>query len=257
MTEKSNENLIKDTTKKPEKESGAELEISPSPELKKLAESISTVQNVIDHNQPIELKQLQQIEEAMKKITVNIGGEEMTVEELEKIPDLKRNAKIWEKIKAGNFNIHSWLTYITPEVAEYLFRHKGNLELSGLTSLSDQAAKFFSGHEGNITLNGLSTISDKVAEYLSNNKGSLGLRGLTHLSDQAAEHLARLNGTLVTLNLTSLSDKAAEHFSRHQGNIFLSGLLTLSDIAAEHLARHKGRIFASQKILDQIAKFKK
>ena len=123
MPEKPNENIqeaISDTTKKTEKKSDADLEISPSPELEKISKSINAVQNAVSHDQSVKLSQLQQIQEAIKKTTVKIGGEEIPVEEMEKIPDLEKNVKIWEEIRQGNFINLDKLTYATSEIIELL-----------------------------------------------------------------------------------------------------------------------------------------
>ena len=255
MSEKPNENIqeaIGDTTKKSEKKSGAGLEISPSPELKKLSESIGTVKDLVDHNKPVELSQLQQIEEAVKKLTVDIGGEEMTLEELEKIPDLEKNMKIWEEIKQGNFLNQTKLTYITPEIAEILSHLQDRLVLVKLTSLSEKTAEHLSRHQGALILMGLTSLPDKVAEHLSHHKGDLDLRGLKFLSNQLAEYLSHHQGKLGLQGLTSLSDKAAEYLSRHQGVLYFKDLANISDNAAKHLARHRGKSFFPQAIKDQI-----
>jgi len=275
ISEQMNENLIKDTTKKPEAESGAGLEISPSPELNNAAKSLGAVQKAIDNDQPISLSQIQQIQEAMKKLTVNIGGEEMTLEDTR----FKKNAKIWEEIRQGKYNNIKKLTCITPAISKVLSRHQGNLNLSGLTSLSDQAAEHLSHHQKTLWLRGLTSLSDQAAEHLSHHQGYLGLDrvtslsdktaeylshhqgglfiSLTSFSDQVAEQLAHYRGNLWLNSLVYLSDQAAEYLSHQQGTLMLLGLTSLSDQAAEYLAKHKEKVSVPEAIQEQIAKFKK
>jgi len=276
MPEKPNANLIKDTTKKPETESGTGLEISNSSELEKLSGAIGVVQDAVNHDQTVKVGQLEQIQEAIKKLRVNFYGEEMTIEEINKIPKLEESIKIWEEIRQGNLENKEKLTLLNPEIAEklshwdgelYLYNlyflsaqaaeaiahNKGDLQLGGFASISDETAEKLSHFQGvMLWLPSLTSLSDKAAEYLSHLKGTLSLGGLTSLSDKAAEHLSchgggfhhRSSGTylynqLRLRGLTSLSDKAAKYLSRHQGDLDLGGLTSLSDKAAEHLSCHQ------------------
>jgi len=247
MTERPNENLIKDATKKPETGSGMGFKMVSSPELKKLAESIGVVRNVIDHNQPVELDHLQQIREIVKKLTVDFYGEKLTMKELERMPNLKedeirKNKKIWEEIKRGNLDNTKEVSLITSEIAEILSRYHGSLNLNSLKFLSNQTAEHLSSHQNDLNFRDLAFLSDQAAEHLSRHEGSLNLLGLKFISDQAAEYLSRHQGDLILSGLTSLSDKAAEYLSHHQGKLFLSGLTSLSDKIAEQLSRHQGAL---------------
>jgi hypothetical protein len=78
---------------------------------------------------------------------------------------------------------------LTPEAAETLAEHEGNLLLNGLTTISAEAAEALAKHWGYLSLDGLTTLSDKAAEALAKHKGDLYLDGLTTLSDKAAATL--------------------------------------------------------------------
>jgi len=251
MSEKPNENIqdvVGDTTKKPETKAGYGLEISPSPELKSFAESIGDVQNAIDHNNPVKFSRMQQMQKAIEALTINIGGKEVPIGKLEASDAFKKNTEIWEKIRQKGINnlrtdeLKS-LTAITSEIAEILSHYKGSLMFSNLAFLSNKAAEHFSRHQGDLWLNGLASLSDKAAEHLSHQQGSLYLRGLASLSDQAIESLSHHNGGLDLGGLASLSDQAAESLSRHKKDFLdLSGLSFISDQAAEHLSLHQGSL---------------
>ena len=193
MPEKPNKNVIEDTTKTQEKKSGVDLEIVSTPELEKLSRFIGAVQDDLDHNRSVELSRLLKIEEAVGKLVVIVEGKIVTVEELERDPELRENAKIWEEIRQGKFifeNIMK-LTQITSEIAELLSHYGGAmLNLNGLTFLSDQAAEHLSHYRGILCLDGLSSLSDKAAKHLSQHQGELELEGITSLSDKAAEFFA-------------------------------------------------------------------
>jgi hypothetical protein len=218
------------------------FEITKTLELTKFADDISKINEAINHDRKINLSDVENIEKTIGQIKVNIGGEEMTIEEAKKIPKLKENIKIWKEIREGSFDNIRNLTFLIPEIAEYLSKYKGILWLNGLSSISDTATEHLSKHEGPIQLNGLIVISDTVAKYLSKNNGKIWLNGLTSISDTAAEHLSEHEGDLFLDSLTSISDTVAEHLSKHNGEISLGGLASISDTAAEHLS-HKKNIY--------------
>ncbi len=122
------------------KESTKSLENSrPSFEIDKveavqIAEELSIISNAIDHNSPIRVEDLDSFNGLAKNTKINVGGEMMTVEEAEKIPDLKMNTKIWKEMSEGNFDNTSKLTRITPRVSKYL-KASYVINLSGLTSV--------------------------------------------------------------------------------------------------------------------------
>jgi len=289
MSEKPKENIqdvIGDITKKPETEAGINFEVSSSPELARLAKYSSAIKNAIDHDQPVVSGQLQEMQEAIGKVTINLGGEEISIEELEKIPDFERDMEIWEEMKRADLSNVGELTHITPEIAERLSHYPGTLPLNKLVSISDRSAEIISHHKGDLYLRSLTSLSDKAAEhlshyegewlvferltsfsdqaaeYLSHYQGNLELSGPSSLSDQVAEYLSHHKGRLFLNSLTSLSDKAVESLSHHQGYLSLNGLISLSDQAAEHLSHFEywltinGLKFLSDKAAENLAKYK-
>jgi hypothetical protein len=181
--EKRIENLIEETKDSPEQERRGGFEMSGD-EAHNVAAELSLLHNLIDHDKSVTGADLKKVEENLKNMKMDVGGDMMTVEEAERIPDFKMNVEIWKEIEEGNFNNSGKLTYITPRVAESLSKHKGDLYLHRLTSLSDTAA-----------------------ESLSKHKGVLDLSGLTSLSDMAAESLSKYARVSVTSNLREKIDK--------------------------------------------------
>jgi hypothetical protein len=257
MTEKINEIIQKDETESSkERNTGEGFEISKTSELEKFTKDISKINEAISHDQKINLSDVENIEKTIGLIKVNIGGEEMTIAEAKKIPDLKENIKIWNEIRAGNFTNTVKLNFITPEIAKYLSKHKGIIWLDGLTAISDTAAEYLSKHRGMISLDSLTSLSDKAAEHLSKHKDYIALNSLTTISNTVAEHLSKHNENISLGGLTSISDTIAEHLSKHEGILYLQGLTSISDVAAEHLSRHKN-LFVLNKIKQKIDKYKK
>jgi hypothetical protein len=204
---------IKDTNNASKKHG---LEMASGKETTKVAETLDTLHDAISHDRPITESNLSDLTTAIQGLSIYVGGTLMSVGEVEKIPDIKRNLEIFKEIQGGDFGNTKELTFITPLIAEHLSKLKGDLYLRGLTTLSDTAAEHLSKHEGNLWLSGLTTLSDTAAEHLSKHEGNLDLDGLTTLSDTAAEYLSKHKGILDLRGLTTLSDIAAEHLSKHE-----------------------------------------
>ncbi len=249
-------NLYQDSLNPESKKKQVGLELATSSESDSLQEKLSDLDSAINHDKPITDNDMKVIEGALSSVNISVGGDMMSISEIESIPNFKRNMEIFKEILDGNLNHSRELTFITSKIAESLSKHKGYLVLSGLTTLSDNAAESLSKHKGNLYLNGLTSLSDNAAESLSKHKGYLGLSGLTTLSDSVAESLSKHEGYLGLDSLTSLSDNAAESFSKHKGILVLNGLTSLSDNAAESLSRHS-RLYVSKNLRVRIDKFKK
>jgi len=244
---------IKDPKGAPKKHG---FEVASDIETTEVTDTLATLHDAISHDTPITESTLSDLTTAIQGLSIDVGGTPMSIAEAEKIPDLKRNMEIFKEIQDGNFDNHSQLTFITHLIAEYLSKHEGWLDLSGLTTLSDTAAEHLSKHKGTLGLDGLTTLSDIAAEHLSKHKGWLWLEGLTTLTDTAAEHLSKHKGYLYLKGLTTLTDTAAEHLSKHEGWLHLDGLTTLSNIAAEFLSKTKD-LYISEAIHERINAFKK
>ena len=273
MKEKPNqyqETTEEDLNKKP----GFEL---PKAQAENLARELSSVANLVSHDQPVKEKDIENLDSAIQG---------MKVEEIEKIPDLKKNAKIYQEINDGNFENTYKLTYITDEIAEIIGTQK-NINLSHLKQLTDRQAELICKDISSINLAGLTTLTDNVAEYLGKTRSRVELFHLATISDKAAESRSKVGGSLY-LGITTLSDNAAEYLSKHMGGeLILDELESLSDSAAKSfgenhkgelrlrnfriefsdeaasfLAKHDGRIrvhdsLAGQVIENKIKKFKK
>jgi len=235
------ENLMHETKDSPETEArfGFEME---SFQAQQIAKELSTFADCINHDKAIDDEDLLDLDIAVRGVIINIGGENMSIEEAENIPDLKVNAKIWEEIKKGSIKNTKYMRFITEEVAIYLGQYKEYLHLEGLDSLPDTAAKHLSNHEGYLDLSGLTDITDKATKYLSSHRGKLDLSGLTSITDETAKYLGKLEGHLNLSSVNSISDEAAKSLSAHIGHLNLDGLKTISDTATEYLVRHKGNL---------------
>jgi len=155
---------IKDTNSASTKQG---LEMIAGKETTKVTESLDTLHDAISHDTPITESTLSDLTTAIQGLSIDVGGIPMSVAEVEKIPDLKRNLEIFKEIQGGDVSNSNKLTFITPLIAESLSKHKGDLYLNGLTTISDNAAEFLSKHKGYLGLYGLTTLSDTAAEFLS------------------------------------------------------------------------------------------
>lgn len=253
MTEKINE--YKETDKEEEKAKKPGFEL-PQVHAENLAKELSSVANLVSHDQSINEKDLENLDAA-------IHG--MKVEEIEKIPDLEKNMKIWEEMRNGKFDNMYCLTYVSEEMAreftEKMNYHSVNFTrvknlsdeaikylvgdkhlLLGITSISDQAAQYLGEHKSRLELNRLIELSDKAAEQISKIPDSVYMNGLENISDSAAEKLGKHVGELILDGITSLSGKAALYLSQNQGELRFCRLTSLSDEAAEGLSHHQGSL---------------
>jgi len=255
MIEGINQHKDIDSEKVPERKPGFEL---PTFTADNLAKELSSLSNLISHDQPIK-------EGDIKDLTLAVKG--MEVEEIEQIPDLKENTKIYQEIRAGNFEHVKDLSFLTDDIAELLSKRPTNslegaeLDLNGLKTLSDEAARHLGSTDSelySIKLSGLSTLSDEAAKNLGKTKRySIELNSLTHLSDVASSYLCENFKEIKLPRLTSLSPKLAENLSRIEGRIELWGLASLSDEAARYLGTHKNSLYLSRvsAISDTVAQY--
>ncbi len=234
-------NTFRETTEPSETPKRVPLTAVPGPGTDAVAKEVGAIHNAITHDANVSQEGVKQLDSALIKLTIDVGGVAMTVEEAAKNPELKENARIWQEILSGNYKNLWSLTLLPALVAERLITYDGQqLHLGHLTSLSVKTAEHISKYKGYISLSDLPALSDTAAEHLGKHIGQLVLNGLTSLSDIAAEHLSKLQGWLMLGGLTSISDTAAKHLGKHKDLLDLSGLTTLSDTAAEHLGKHKG-----------------
>ncbi len=126
------ENIIHEAINSPEKSQvGFEM---TTEQANQITAELSKLNDAILHDKPISIDDLEDLSKVARGTKIDVGGEIMTVEEAENIPDLKMNAKIWQEMKEGNFERTRELTRITTAVSKYLENIEGYLDLSGLTS---------------------------------------------------------------------------------------------------------------------------
>ncbi len=174
-SEPSDHNSYQDSLSPESKKKRVGLELATSSESDSLQEKLSDLDSAINHDKPITDNDMKVIEGALSSVKISVGGDMMSISEIESIPNFKRNMEIFKEILDGNLNNSQELTFITSKIAESLSKHEGFLDLRGLTSLSDSAAESLSKHEGNLYLSGLTSLSDSAAESFSKHKGDLFL----------------------------------------------------------------------------------
>lgn len=146
------------------------------------------------------------------------------------------------------------LTELSPDVAEVLASHKGDLTLDDVESLSDDAAAQLGSHQGSLSLERVRCISQSAAESLGNHRGSLvmGLDDLA-LSETSAKALSGNDGPLI-LRITRLDVPAAEHLSAIGAPLRLESLDVQSPELARAFSRHKGELgLGNAEISDEVA----
>ena len=126
------ENIIQETKDLPEKPKKEGFEMS-SEQAGEITAELTKLDDAISHDKPISVEDLEDLSKVAKGTKINVGDEVMTVEEAERIPDLKINVEIWLEMREGNFKNTGKLTRITPEVSKYLAKER-YLYLSGLIS---------------------------------------------------------------------------------------------------------------------------
>ncbi len=149
-----------------------------------------------------------------------------------------------EMVAAGYF----WLTLpadrITPEVAEVLAAHNGQLTFTGDAALRPATAAAVAAHRGSIRLPQLRTIPLETARALAPHRGPLIIDGLSRLTPEVARGLAEHAGTLVLAMPGSpgLTPEVAAALAKHAGGLVLPGVSRLSTAAAVELARTPGSL---------------
>ncbi len=131
MESQNNENRINETVDS-KKKGGAGFEMS-SEQNRSIVAELSKFHDAINLDKPIKFEDLESLDQMARNTKIDVGGEIMTVEEAEKIPDLKMNAEIWKEMSEGNFDNTGRLTKITPAVSRYLENVK-DVDLRSLTS---------------------------------------------------------------------------------------------------------------------------
>ena len=168
------ENLIQESTKSAEKSrEGFKMTTEQAGQI---TAELSKLNDAIVHDKAISTDDIEDLSKVARGGKIDVGGEIMTVEEAEKIPDLKMNAEVWKEIKNGNFDGVFFLTFITDEIAKLLVKKFDNyqtLKLWSLRSLSDNAAEVLSKHRGNLHIDNVENLSDNAAMSLARHEGTV------------------------------------------------------------------------------------
>ena len=109
------------------------LEMTQTEETKRITQNLETVLSAVNHDEPITEGNLKDLDDSLKNMKINVGGFEMTIEEVESDPNIQENIKIWTEMKNEDFSNTHKLTRITAEVSKYLKSQK-DINLNSLTS---------------------------------------------------------------------------------------------------------------------------
>ena len=123
MPEKSREHLA-DIVESKNKSDQAGLVMAQTDALEGVIDGLNLIQEAIQGDRDLTEEDLRVLERTLSRMTINVGGEEMTVEQARKIPDLKKNMEIWQEIQDENFGRINELTFVASEIAEHSSRHK-------------------------------------------------------------------------------------------------------------------------------------
>ncbi len=161
----------------------------------------------IERDEPIKVEQVMNLDEALGKIKIDVGGDQMTLAEARRIPDLGSNLEIYKMFERqdrrglGLFKSdYEQMTYLPIKIARILIRRSaGSVEylyLGNIKVISDEVAQEISNFRGTVLLNGLETLTDIQADHLANIYGVLTLYGLKNISDAGLGSLLWSNASL-------------------------------------------------------------
>jgi len=97
--EKINEAHIEEAQSPESKDtSGEGLEIVQTEELEQVAEGIGEIKEAIDHDEPVSAEQVLELKEAIGKLTIDVGGEQIPIGELKDMDDLNYYLRASKKV---------------------------------------------------------------------------------------------------------------------------------------------------------------
>ncbi|MFA6296176.1 MAG: hypothetical protein WC663_02395 [Patescibacteria group bacterium] len=229
--------------KEPQQNNVEGLEVAHGEELENVVDAANALAEKIERDEKVTEGEVYDLREALGQMEFNYGGDSMSITEIQKIKDWKKNLEILKEINAGSFKHIRELTFLTVSAADAI-RKKRDVD-------------FLIG-DSTIPFDSLASLSDRAAELLSHCKlSNLRFDKITSLSDQAIEHLSNFFGELYLKGLTSLSDNAAASLSKSECLVLaLDGLTSLSDKAAESLAEYKGQLAIKKEFRLKINQFK-
>lgn len=243
MGNKSENNFISEVTRPTEGNEKLGAEVTKSPELDKLIHDLSSLDKAIEHDQAVLTEDLKKIDSSLQieGMRVNIGGLEMTVQELEEYA--KENLGLWDAIRGGDYaGTHSKLTFIVPEVAECLLNFDRDLRFDNLKIISPKVAEILSRCKSDLSIGeNIVSISDEVAKFFGNYRGRYMLLSVESLSDNAAKYLSQIKADLMLAKVTSLSEKAIQDLAGGRSHrLYISKITSISDASAMCLGSYKG-----------------
>lgn len=185
------------------------LELSKTKELNDLVDRANELADDLKNDRNITVGRMERFEEAMRKLKVNFGaeGETMTIEELKRIPDIKKNTEIFNEINSGSIDRDKELTYITPGIARILVGFGVDvLYLDGLSQISDGVAEIIGNADKVVVrLHSLEVISVTQLESLCLKTKKVNLTGLK--IEKISFDLARLMDSLMSKIIISEKQK--------------------------------------------------
>lgn len=192
-------NLQKDISGSEKEKQKPGLELVKGEELDNVAKAIDDLSGKIEGDKKVTGDDVLKLDEALGKVKVDFYGDEMTVDEIKKIPDLKENMKLWKGIEKGEDNT-SKVTYITKNIARKLMIkatsnfYNSAIRFDKLKILPDDVAEVIAGltHRFfSMYFNSLDFLSDKAIESLCSSEAKvLGLKFVNNLSENAIKMLA-------------------------------------------------------------------
>jgi hypothetical protein len=184
-------------------------------------------------------------------------------------PELKQLDKNSSKKLAlfrGDYLFLKGLEKLDANTALQLSKFKGRvLSLKGLKEMDDPVAKGLSRFQGQtLYLDGLPEINESSLKalmkiYGSCKETSISLDGVKQIHLPLAQILAEFQGTGLFLNTgeESRQDILTKAMVQLQGRwISLGGVCEIDEASAEALARYEGTFYTTEKILEQIYRYR-
>ncbi|MEK7486392.1 MAG: hypothetical protein AABZ60_18885 [Planctomycetota bacterium] len=166
-----------------------------------------------------------------------------------------------ELAKFSTKSLKIYATNISIPIAQAISLYKGDkLFFNEIQQLDEATAKMLAQWKGYwFFLNGLQELKECTAKALAQWQGiGLFLNGLQKLEEATAKALDQWNGSWLFLDgLKQVDESTAKAFAQWQRRTLnLNGVKQIDEATAKALAQYKGTIKTTEKILEQINKFK-
>lgn len=184
------------------------LELVRNQELDAVVDAANDLAEKVEGDEKVTGDDVLKLDEALGKVKFYFYGEEMTIDEVREILDLKRNMEIWKQIEEGDLKRVAELTFIVSNITSKLIEkwereYVHYLALEKLKILSDDVARQLFSSELSISLRNVRNMSDKAIEYLLDIKEIAFVDNLEALSERAFIQLAESELTFTGNSYTS------------------------------------------------------